>query len=264
MMGPKTTSKHSVFIGVSMKVQNALLLASVALATIFSATGAQAGGSVSASASVSVTILAPVTLQATQVLDFGAVIKPGNTGANTVAIDPSSEYSYMGSVRGDCAVLGPRRGNPKSESGMIQVALTLRVERRSDSEASEASEHATKHARDAATKTSNTTSESTDTMIRTCEGVGVRRVVGRMSIAASGADPKYVAAMKNLGYLPSASVRYTVHAPDGVTDLVGAAQLHGVESEIDLAELDRIITSIRFDKIAAALKASHTPPHAVR
>ncbi len=84
-----------------MKVQNALLLASVALATVFSATAAQAGGSVSASASVSVTILAPVTLQATQVLDFGAVIKPGNAGANTVAIDPDSHVTVSGA--GDAA-----------------------------------------------------------------------------------------------------------------------------------------------------------------
>ena len=161
-------------------------------------------------------------------------------------------------------MLGPRRGNPKSESGMMQVALTFRVERRSDIEAIDAIEHATKQARDAAATTSNIASESTDTVIRTCEGVGVRRVVGRMSIAARGADPKYVAAMKNLGYLPSASVRYTIHAPDGLTDLVATAQHHGVESELDLTELDHIITSIRFDKPGAAPKASPLPPDVVR
>ena len=71
-----------------MKAQNALLLA-LAAALSMSATPASAG-TVTATASVSVTILAPVTLQATQGLDFGAVTKPGNTGANTLTLDPTS------------------------------------------------------------------------------------------------------------------------------------------------------------------------------
>jgi spore coat protein U-like protein len=72
-----------------MKAQNALVPALVAAALALSATAAKAG-SVTATASVSVTILAPVTLQATQGLDFGAVAKPGNAGANTVTLDPAS------------------------------------------------------------------------------------------------------------------------------------------------------------------------------
>jgi len=72
-----------------MKAQNALLLVLGAAALTLSATAARAG-SVSATASVSVTVIAPVTLQATQGLDFGAVTKPGNTGANTVTLDAAS------------------------------------------------------------------------------------------------------------------------------------------------------------------------------
>jgi hypothetical protein len=72
-----------------MNAQNALLLALTAAALALSATAAKAG-TVSATATVSVTVLAPVTLQATQGLDFGAVTRPGNTGANTVTLDPAS------------------------------------------------------------------------------------------------------------------------------------------------------------------------------
>lgn len=72
-----------------MKAQNALLMASVAASLTLSATAAIAG-TVTATASVSVTILAPVTLQATQGLDFGALTRPGNTGANTISLSATS------------------------------------------------------------------------------------------------------------------------------------------------------------------------------
>jgi Domain of unknown function (DUF4402) len=72
-----------------MKLQNVVLAASVATALSLSAAAAHAG-TVTATASVSVTVLAPVTLQATQGLDFGAVTKPGNTGANTITLDAAS------------------------------------------------------------------------------------------------------------------------------------------------------------------------------
>jgi len=72
-----------------MKAQNALLPALVAVALTLGATAA-AAGTVTATASVSVTVLAPVTLQATQGLDFGAVTRPGNNGANTVTLDAAS------------------------------------------------------------------------------------------------------------------------------------------------------------------------------
>jgi hypothetical protein len=43
-----------------------------------------------------VTILAPVTLEATQGLNFGAVTKPANAGANTVTLDPSGAVTLSG------------------------------------------------------------------------------------------------------------------------------------------------------------------------
>ena len=157
-----------------------------------------------------------------------------------------SQYAYMGSIRGDCTLVGPRRGNPKSEMEMMQVSLVFQVVRRSDLEAEDAVRRANKPGVDAAMASSKTTSESTDDTIRTIEGVLVRRVVGRMSIGARASDPKYAAAMKNLGYLPSVAVRYVLHTPDDVAALVCSAQLHGPESENDLAELDRVMTSVRF------------------
>jgi spore coat protein U-like protein len=84
-----------------MKAQNALLLALAAAALTLSATAASAG-TVTATASVSVTILAPVTLQATQGLNFGAVTKPGNNGANTITLDPTSSNVTL-SGTGDAA-----------------------------------------------------------------------------------------------------------------------------------------------------------------
>ena len=72
-----------------MKLQNVVLSAAVATALALGGTSAF-GGEVSAVASVSVTILAPVTLQATQGLDFGAVSKPGNAGVNTITLDPNT------------------------------------------------------------------------------------------------------------------------------------------------------------------------------
>lgn len=84
-----------------MKAQNALWTALTALALIAPATAAYAGGSVSATAQVSVVILAPVTLQATQGLDFGAVTKPGNSNSNTVTLDAAnSSVTVTGSGDG--------------------------------------------------------------------------------------------------------------------------------------------------------------------
>ena len=73
-----------------MKAQNAFLMAMTATAMTLSATAGLASGSVTATASASVTILAPVTIQATQGLDFGAVTKPANAGANTITLDAAS------------------------------------------------------------------------------------------------------------------------------------------------------------------------------
>ena len=85
-----------------MKLQNVVLAALTATALALSASAACAGGSVSATATATVTILAPVTIQATQGLDFGAVTKPANAGANTVTLDAvSSNVTVSGT--GDAA-----------------------------------------------------------------------------------------------------------------------------------------------------------------
>jgi hypothetical protein len=73
-----------------MKLQNVVLAAIAATALSLSATAASAGGTLTATATASVTVLAPVTLQATQGLNFGAVTKPGNSGANTITLDAAS------------------------------------------------------------------------------------------------------------------------------------------------------------------------------
>jgi hypothetical protein len=73
-----------------MKLQNVVLAAVSATVLALAATSASAGGGLTATATASVTVLAPVTLTATQGLDFGAVTKPGNTGANTVVLDATS------------------------------------------------------------------------------------------------------------------------------------------------------------------------------
>lgn len=73
-----------------MKLQNVVLAAVAATVLALSATAASAGGTLTATATASVTVLAPVTLTATQGLDFGAVTKPGNAGANTVTLDAAS------------------------------------------------------------------------------------------------------------------------------------------------------------------------------
>ncbi|HLZ75822.1 DUF4402 domain-containing protein [Phenylobacterium sp.] len=73
-----------------MKLQNVVPAAVSATVLALSATAASAGGTLTAVATASVTVLAPVTLQATQGLDFGAVTKPGNAGANTITLDAAS------------------------------------------------------------------------------------------------------------------------------------------------------------------------------
>jgi hypothetical protein len=85
-----------------MKLQNVVLMATVAAALGLAPSAASAGGSVTATAGVSVLVLAPVTLQATQGLDFGAVTKPGNTGSNTVTLDAATSHVTV-SGAGDAA-----------------------------------------------------------------------------------------------------------------------------------------------------------------
>jgi hypothetical protein len=85
-----------------MKLQNVVLSAVAATLMGLSATAALAGGSVSATADASVTILEPVTIEATHGLDFGAVTKPANAGVNTVTLDASSSTVTL-SGAGDAA-----------------------------------------------------------------------------------------------------------------------------------------------------------------
>jgi hypothetical protein len=62
----------------------------MALAALAPPSAALAGGSVTATASASVIVLAPVTISATQGLDFGAVTRPANSGGNTITLDPAT------------------------------------------------------------------------------------------------------------------------------------------------------------------------------
>jgi hypothetical protein len=83
-----------------MNVQNAFRIGAVVIALALPG-AAIGGGSVTATAPASVVILAPVTLQATQGLDFGAVAKPSNANGNTVTLDAAtSNVTLSGSGDG--------------------------------------------------------------------------------------------------------------------------------------------------------------------
>jgi hypothetical protein len=81
-----------------MKMQNALRAVAMlkGLALLAMPTAAMAG-SVTATAPVSVTILAPVTLQNTQALAFGSVTKPSGAAGNTVNLDTGGNVTISGS-----------------------------------------------------------------------------------------------------------------------------------------------------------------------
>jgi hypothetical protein len=86
-----------------MKARHAfrILAALKALSVVFIPGVAIAGGSISATAAASVTILAPVTLTAIQGIDFGALTRPSNASVNTVALDTAGNLTISGS--GDAA-----------------------------------------------------------------------------------------------------------------------------------------------------------------
>lgn len=88
-----------------MKLQNVVPAAVLATALTVSAAAVSAG-EVTTTASVSVTILAPVTLQATQGLDFGAVTKPANAGANTITLDASNNSVTLSGAGDGARVAG--------------------------------------------------------------------------------------------------------------------------------------------------------------
>jgi hypothetical protein len=85
-----------------MELQKVIPAAVLGAAFALTTSAALAAGSVTATASASVLVLAPVTLSATQGLAFGAVTKPANAGANTLTLDAAtSSVTISGS--GDSA-----------------------------------------------------------------------------------------------------------------------------------------------------------------
>lgn len=91
-----------------MKVQNAFrMMAALKALTVLAFPSVAFAGSVSATAPASVVILAPVTIAATQGLDFGAVTKPANAASNTVTLDTSGNVTVSGSGDGARAASTP-------------------------------------------------------------------------------------------------------------------------------------------------------------
>ena len=82
-----------------MRLQDTLRIAAALKGLVLLAipTAAVAGGSVTATAPASVVILAPVTITATQGLDFGSVTKPASAAGNTVTLDTSGAVTVSGS-----------------------------------------------------------------------------------------------------------------------------------------------------------------------
>jgi hypothetical protein len=72
-------------------------------------------GSVTATANVSVTVVAPLTVGSGQTLALRSVIRPANGRANTVTVDPSGKMSIAGP--GDAALTGDR----PAVSGVFEV-----------------------------------------------------------------------------------------------------------------------------------------------
>src|ERR1700749_2170869 len=88
-----------------MKLQNVVPAATSAIVLILSATAASAGGTLTAVAPASVTVLAPVTFQATQGLNFGAVTRPSNNGSNTITLPAaSSNVTLTRAIAGSVSV----------------------------------------------------------------------------------------------------------------------------------------------------------------
>ena len=79
---------------------NILIIGAAALAMTSMATAAFATGSVSTTAPASVTVLSPTMITKTQNLVFGTVIRPSNTGSNTVSLNASDAVNISGSGNG--------------------------------------------------------------------------------------------------------------------------------------------------------------------
>jgi hypothetical protein len=79
-----------------------LNLRMAALAAAFSslAGAALAAGSITTTAPANVTVLSPTTITKTQDMAFGVVVRPSNTGTNTVLLDTSNTVTLSGAGNG--------------------------------------------------------------------------------------------------------------------------------------------------------------------
>ena len=83
-----------------MNLRNTLIATGAALAISAAATGAFAAGSVSTTATASVTVIAPVAITKTQDLVFGQVVRPSGVDSNTVTLDTSGAVTLSGAGNG--------------------------------------------------------------------------------------------------------------------------------------------------------------------
>ena len=82
-----------------MNIRHVLLAAGSAIALSALATGALASGSVQATANATATILSPITLNKTQDMAFGQVVRP-TSGTNTFTLSPTGTVSMTGAGNG--------------------------------------------------------------------------------------------------------------------------------------------------------------------
>jgi len=83
-----------------MNTRSIFFAAVAAVAMTSVATGALAAGSVSTTASASVTILAPMTITKTQDMAFGQIVRPTNASVNTVILNTTGVVSLTGAGDG--------------------------------------------------------------------------------------------------------------------------------------------------------------------
>jgi hypothetical protein len=83
-----------------MTIGLGLRTAAATLALAALSTSALASGSVQATASASATVISPITLQKTQDMAFGQVVRPSNANTNTVTLDANDTVTLSGSGNG--------------------------------------------------------------------------------------------------------------------------------------------------------------------
>lgn len=82
-----------------MTIRNTLLAAGAAIALSAIATSALASGSVQATASATATIISPITLNKTQDMAFGQLVRP-TSGTNTFTLSPAGSVTMTGAGNG--------------------------------------------------------------------------------------------------------------------------------------------------------------------